>query len=1636
MKKQRFIRRYLCLSVVLLGAGLPAALQAVDFSTVPGKVLDYQSLTYDLFYTTPRIFISDPEIAVLSDGSYVAAHALAGRNSGSATSGKTTIFRSTDKGVTWTTNGLFNGILRGGLFEHNGAVYILGANDDDDGKPAVVMQSLDGGITWTNSAQFASFGGPATPNNPVALSNRLWIATGTSDLSAPITSNLLLEASWKSTGGFPASSADWISGTSFVGEGQIVASPLLGVFILPKVAGYPLTAVSRVSVNSGSSAGAVTFDPTNNFAALPGGEKKFGAAYDPVSSNFYVLSNPILPLDSGSGIEPDMVRNTAAVLTSRDLLNWKVEKIFLYSADLSHEGFGYLNFDFDGTNMVAASRTAWVIPGETPPNDGRAHDSNLLTIHRIDDFRNIAPDHYLKISGNQILRYERTPETKDDDAPLGSFTLGSTALTSPNGMGQAAAGDIYIREAGGRILRFDAAGNFVETNSSAPVSFQSANLTVKQPIDGECAWSRSGSGDWFEPLSWYYWGRPDTTEEIAVFGSAATAATTVNIPSETQVWNFNTDGDKEGWVASNTNYLDMVITNGVLQGTALATNGVFVSRSDRFFYGSTVPEVRIRMKADANCPVYFYWGTTLAVPSQPARRLTGSYTGNGEFQELIFSMAGNANWDGQAITLIRFDPQVQTNVAGSKGFAIDSITVPKESYRMKGLRFRSASPYTLSGGGQLRIEANSGTGTVEVLQGKHTNNVELVLGSDTDMILTNNTSLHLKQGIDLNGKTLHVSGSGKLLMQDSLVMNGGTLAISGATPLTLTNNSTGAVLDGTLQLLPEGTFAPTIGTSFDLLDNPSVLGTKKFAAVSLPALPSGQQWNTNALYTTGNVTVEAAPYSLIVATPYGKANPPAGTNTYDYGTNLTAALTNSPVLNGTTTQYVCRGWSGTGSVPSSGTSTNTASFTLTTNSTLTWLWTTNYWLDTATNGNGSVNVSDGWKTNGASVQITAAPGADWLFTAWSGNTNGCTINGNIITAPMTAARTITANFEVDPLSLPNTWQLDSSGTWTNPVNWTDGIIPGISGGSNSSDVVIFSATLTTNRVVTVDANRNIGGIIFANPANTPGTNNTTSVAYTLSGGTIKLSNGGVIQVNDLSGTNISTISSAIVIQGNGGLATFRNDAPGGIAGLAIGAVTGTSTVGNVTTLYLDGVSTSSGIGATTRNNTVGAIGNGTGGGKLAVVKNGSGLWTLSANSTYTGGLFLNAGTLRYYGNGPQFGGTGNIISIGTNVTFNHANGALITNTQPLVVNGDFSLIGSANTLWSGAVDLGAVTRTITVSTSANTNNTFSGVFSNGGLIKAGVGELILSGSNTYALGTAVSAGTLIGVSDSALGTSNITVSGGATLTLSATNCIGNQALLTLATNAVLNLNFTGADTVGGISRDGGATWLPSGTYNAAALGADGPGSLVIPASSYLLTGSVSGGNGTVSPTSTNVTAGGSATFLVTASNYYRIASLTTNGTPAGLSFNNNSTSTNFIWSNIQSTGAVVATFTAQITTDPANTPYSWMAQYGLTNFSVDAGADGDHDGLTTWQEYLAGTNPTNPASVFKITGGSANSQGSVIRWSSASNRFYDLSRTTNLMSTFSVLAGASNLPATPPENVYTNPAPTAGPAFYKISVHE
>ena len=121
--------------------------------------------------------------------------------------------------------------------------------------------------------------------------------------------------------------------------------------------------------------------------------------------------------------------------------------------------------------------------------------------------------------------------------------------------------------------------------------------------------------------------------------------------------------------------------------------------------------------------------------------------------------------------------------------------------------------------------------------------------------------------------------------------------------------------------------------------------------------------------------------------------------------------------------------------------------------------------------------------------------------------------------------------------------------------------------------------------------------------------------------------------------------------------------------------------------------------------------------------------------------------------------------------------------------------------------------------------------------------------------------------------------------------------------------------------------------------------------------------------------------------------------------------------------------------------HTWLASYGLpSNGSADY-LDSDSDGLNNWQEYLAGTNPTNASSVFKITSAQAVSGTQlVVRWSSVSNRLYDVTRAANLgmdIGAFVPVPGATNLVPTPPLNTWTDSVSGASaPAFYRLRVHQ
>jgi sialate O-acetylesterase len=111
------------------------------------------------------------------------------------------------------------------------------------------------------------------------------------------------------------------------------------------------------------------------------------------------------------------------------------------------------------------------------------------------------------------------------------------------------------------------------------------------------------------------------------------------------------------------------------------------------------------------------------------------------------------------------------------------------------------------------------------------------------------------------------------------------------------------------------------------------------------------------------------------------------------------------------------------------------------------------------------------------------------------------------------------------------------------------------------------------------------------------------------------------------------------------------------------------------------------------------------------------------------------------------------------------------------------------------------------------------------------------------------------------------------------------------------------------------------------------------------------------------------------------------------------------------------------------TPYLWMDQYGLTNYVADDVLDQDADGLKTWQEYIAGTNPTNAASVLKAA--QAVSDVDVVTWTPViAGRVYSVHWSTNLLTGFTNLADDIVLP----QGSYTNMTPDAKMNCYKIKV--
>ena len=362
-----------------------------DFSKVPGVVISHVP-------ASTGFYVGSPSIVILPDGDYVVSHDSRRYKSPQhpledMTGDRTRVFRSRDRGRKWEHLTDLKAFWSS-LFFHRGTLYLFGPSKVYG--DVVIRRSADGGRTWTEptagSGILLANGDRyhCAPTPVIEHAGRLWRAMeqeigGRTFLafmmSAPAEADLLNPASWAASNRILPDKS-WLGGR-FNGwlEGNAVVTPEGAIVNMLRVEfNEPdeKSAVIRISAD-GSTA---SFGPAHGFISFPGGNKKFTIRFDPVSRLYWSLSSyvPSRHYDA----RPARVRNTLALVSSPDLAKWTVKSIVLYHSDVAKHGFHYVDWQFEGDDLVAAARTGF--------DDGlggaiRAHDANFITFHRVENFR-------------------------------------------------------------------------------------------------------------------------------------------------------------------------------------------------------------------------------------------------------------------------------------------------------------------------------------------------------------------------------------------------------------------------------------------------------------------------------------------------------------------------------------------------------------------------------------------------------------------------------------------------------------------------------------------------------------------------------------------------------------------------------------------------------------------------------------------------------------------------------------------------------------------------------------------------------------------------------------------------------------------------------------------------------------------------------------------------------------------------------------------------------------------------------------------------------------------------------------------------------------------------------------------------
>ncbi|MBI5689359.1 MAG: exo-alpha-sialidase [Verrucomicrobia bacterium] len=263
-----------------------------------------------------------------------------------------------------------------------------------------IRRSTDGGRTWTEPKDersgllFPDISYHTAPTPVIVHQGRLWRAMEDEKggekwglmfrafmLSAPEDADLLQASNWTASNAIPRNETwlggrfgGWLEGNAVVDpQGRIVNVLRVDFRDVPEKA-----AIVRVSADGRTA----TFDPERDFIDFPGGCKKFVIRPDPKDGRYWTIANAVLPQHVGP--EVGRIRNAAVLMSSTDLRTWTPHRTIIYHPDVKNHGFQYVDWLFEGDDLIVVSRTAC--------DDGlggadNQHNSNYLTFHRVENFR-------------------------------------------------------------------------------------------------------------------------------------------------------------------------------------------------------------------------------------------------------------------------------------------------------------------------------------------------------------------------------------------------------------------------------------------------------------------------------------------------------------------------------------------------------------------------------------------------------------------------------------------------------------------------------------------------------------------------------------------------------------------------------------------------------------------------------------------------------------------------------------------------------------------------------------------------------------------------------------------------------------------------------------------------------------------------------------------------------------------------------------------------------------------------------------------------------------------------------------------------------------------------------------------------